>query len=321
MIGLAFVAGRGTEIALRRLQGRAVASGAFLLSAYAILCVMAVLSVRQTLMWRDSGSLWEAALKVNKTSFAAYHNFGWVCMKRGELDKALFFFQKALERAPRLNTAYLNMGVVLRLKGNIEQARAMFEKAAELDPFEPASGIYLGTLLKEQGKNEEAIPILRKFVERIPKSAALRTQLALAYFETGRESEALKELNTAEQIDPLLPDPYIHKARIFLSKGEPGKAAPLLRRALKLRPNAEAYNMLGTAYASLEDLPAALQEFTRAYKMNPRLPEVRANLANALLDLGKIAEARAFCAEAEGRGSPCSEEIRKRLSEIREPGK
>jgi tetratricopeptide (TPR) repeat protein len=274
-----------------------------------------ILAARQTLMWRHPDTLWDATLKVNKTSRAAYLNSGWLAMQRGQPDKALEMFQKALEIEPRLAIAYQNMAVIYRGKGDLESAKRMIEKAIELRPDDDVFAMVLGAILGEQKKYDEAIQVLTKSLEANPRSATLRTQLGVSYFDAGREGEALRELSAAQKLDPLLPDPYIQKAQILLSKSDVDGAITLLKKAVSLRTLPEAHNMLGVAYAAKGNLPMALSEFFKAYKLDPNLSGVRDNLANALMDMARFGQAREFCLESERAGRPCSTDTLFRLKE------
>ncbi len=313
MVGLAVVAARGLDMAFQALRDRSAATKALLVGACGLLCVLGLLTVRQTLTWKTPSALWEATLRVNKTSYAVYLNYGWVALQQGDLSKAMELFQKARDIEPRLHQAYQNMGIIYAARGDLVTAQGMLEKAAELRPDDDAVAVLLGAFLGEQKKYDEAIRVLKKSLEAKPHSAAIRTQLGVSYFGAGRESEALQELSAATKLDPLLPDPYMQKAQILLVKGDADEAITLLKKAISLRSLPAAHNMLGAAYAAKGNLPMALSEFLKAYKLAPHLAGVRDNLANVLMDMARFSQAREFCLESERAGSPCSADTLLRL--------
>jgi protein O-mannosyl-transferase len=316
MIGLAVIIASGVDAGFRSLRGRSSLSNFFLIGVYAVVCALGLLATRQTLMWRNPAILWEATLKVNQRSPAAYLNAGSVALNQGKPDQALGFFQKALELNPGFYIAYQNMAVIYRARGDLETAKKMIEKAIELNPESELYMVMLGTILGDQKQYEEAIRVLKKALEAYPRSAQIMTQLGVAYLETGRETEACAEFDAAQRIDPSLPDPYLQKARAMLSKGEAQEAIKLLEKTISLRTIPLAHNMLGVAYARTGNATMALAEFYRAYNLAPTLTGARDNLANALMDLTQFAQAREFCLENERAGRPCSTDTLSRLEEV-----
>jgi protein O-mannosyl-transferase len=315
MIGLAVIVARGVDVGFRSLRSQPALANLFLVGVYAVVCALGLLATRQTLMWREPAMLWEATLKVNPRSPAAYLNAGCIAMHNVQIDKALDFFKKALEINPGLYLAYQNMAIIYRGKGDLETAKQMIEKAIQLNPEDELYVVMLGTMLGDQGKYEEAIQVLKKALEANPRSAKIKTQLGVSYLESGREAEAWEQFAAAQEIDPFLPDPYMQKARILLSRGEPQEAVKLLQTTTSLRTIPAAHNMLGVAYAKTGNVPMALAEFHRAYKLAPTLAGIRDNLANALMDLTQFAQAREFCLENERAGRPCSTDTLSRLEE------
>ena len=315
MIGLVVIVARGIDKGFRSLHDRPSLANLFLVGVYAVVCALGILATRQTLMWREPAMLWEATLKVNQKSPSVYLNAGVVAMHNGQIDKALEYFIKTLELNPGLYLAYQNMAVIYHNRRELESAKEMIEKAIQLMPEEELYWVMLGTVLGEQQKHDEAIRSLKGAVEANPRSAKIKTQLGLSYFETGREAEAWEQFAAAQEIDPFLPDPYMQKARILLSKGEAHEAVKLLQKATSLGTIPAAHNMLGVAYAKSGNGPMALAEFHRAYKLVPLLPGIRDNIANALMDLTQFAQAREFCLENERAGRPCSTDTLSRLEE------
>ncbi len=103
MVGMVIVFARIVQACLEKLSNVKWRREAFVAGLYAVVCVLALLSIKQTLLWRDPASLWETTLKITKTSAAAYNNYGSVLVKRGENQKALEFFEKAAELSPNLD--------------------------------------------------------------------------------------------------------------------------------------------------------------------------------------------------------------------------
>ena len=103
LIGPAIIVGRSINLIARRTSGDSYKQRFMNASYYVPICVLGVLAIKQTLLWQDPISLWEANLKVNDRSPAVYSNYGGALADRGEYDKAMAAFRKAVNLAPTLD--------------------------------------------------------------------------------------------------------------------------------------------------------------------------------------------------------------------------
>jgi len=316
MVGLALVVARGLQLLFEAIRDRPIARTGFITASYVLVCVLGILSVRQTWLWSDPALQWEATLKVNKTSPAVYNNYGWVLMERGQLARALALFEKAAELAPRMEAPYQNMGRIYYKMGDKSSAAEMFKKARRFGSGSTYPRIMIGYILREEGKHDQAIDYFTNEVKADPSSALLRSELALSYYSAGRVDEALAELDRAIGAGPLEPSSYVHKAMILSARGDLREAEHLLTRSLDLEPSAEAYNWLGTVYARQGRMARAYREFSKAYALKPELVGIRDNVARSLVEMNQISRAREFCDGEVRAGRPCSQSILKRI-----PGK
>ena len=97
---------------------------------------------------------------------------------RGEWDKAVSVFQRALDKDPELASAHNNLGILFKKKGQVEQALSHYRKAVDLVPASAEIYNNLGILLREMGRFQEAEKVYL---------VALRIQedFAPAYFNLG----------------------------------------------------------------------------------------------------------------------------------------
>ncbi len=315
MVGVALIITRAVEKLFDKL-GADTSSGKLLMVAlYLWVAVLGVASVRQTWLWRDPLSMWEATLKANPNSFAANNNLGLLLMVRGDYDRSFTLFKKASQLAPGLDVPYFNMGEVSRLSGNNAEAKKMYAKTITINPGHFDAIVALAEILWKEGKQDEAIEFLKKRIPQNPLSGNLHSELGLFYYYQGKEEDSLREFSLAIEMDPFLPMPYIQKGVMLLSKGLTDEAIPLLKTAVSLAARADAYNVLGAAYAQKGEYPKALEEFRAAYKIRPGYPGVVDNIANALIDLHDYEGAARFCAENSRLGMPCAEDTTKRIGQ------
>lgn len=315
MVGLVVVVARLAQFSLEKIGEHSRYGRLFVAAMYVWVGLLGIASVQQEWLWRNPTAIWEATLKHNPTSPAAYNNYGFLCMTKGDLDKAEALFKKAIEFGPGLDKPYYNLGLIYQRRGELEPAKKMFAKAAELDLDDREPLIMVSKVLQAQGKPEEAVKFLEGHARRFPSSAELATGLGLAYIQTGAEDKAVEEFNRAIELNPFVAEPYVHKAALMLSSNNPDEAIRVAGEALKLASRADAHNVLGAAYGYKGDHSRALTHFLAAFKLYPDFPSLRDNIANAFMDLGNYQAAAEFCRTSEAQGRPCASDTRKRITD------
>jgi protein O-mannosyl-transferase len=313
MVGIAIIVARGVDDLFRRIPLDSLPGVLVMVALYAWIGVLGTASVRQTMLWRDPMSVWEAALRVTANSPAVYNNYGLLLLEKGDAQKALDMFRKVAELAPRVHRGYLNMGHAYTALGKDEEAKTMYAKAIKVSPAAADPRVLTARILWRQDRHEEAVTFLEQSVKDVPQSAELYAELGLVYYRSGREEESLRAFSKAIELEPFHAEAYLHKGSVLVARDAPDTAIPLLQQAIRLAPNAEAYNVLGAAYAKTGDVAGALREFLNAYTLRPDHPEVRDNVVRALLALNNYHGAARFCAEAEKIGQPCSPEMMRRI--------
>ncbi len=247
---------------------------------------------------------------------AQHVNAGIEAQKQGRLDAAIAEFKKVTELEPKLAAAFVNLGAVYLAKGDYGDAAAALKRALDLDPELVGAHQMLGYALLTQGYAAEAIPHLEK--------AQATDALGIAQIETGKLPEAIGNLEAALAKRPNDPDLlyYLGRASGLLSKQvfdtllsdypDSARAHEALaenysalrrvpeaekefREALKLRPETPGLHLaLGQLYAVAAQWPKAEEEFRAEAKLRPGDAEAAYRLGSALLQEGKVRDARNF---------------------------
>ena len=110
--------------------------------------------------------------KKEKENADAYHKGGDTYDEKGEYDKAIADYNKAIELNPNDADAYYNRGCTYGEMGEYEKAIADFNKAIELNPHD--AGAYYNRALAYKEKVE-----LPKAVSDLEKCIGLSTDLEL----------------------------------------------------------------------------------------------------------------------------------------------
>lgn len=125
------------------------------------------------------------------------------CEARGDEDRALIAYQKALDGDPALAAAHTNVGNLLYRRGERGEARAAYERALALDPEQPEARYNLANLLDDVGEREAARMEWMRVVAACPDFADAHYNLALACARDGDDTAARLHL---ERYLALVPD-------------------------------------------------------------------------------------------------------------------
>ena len=118
--------------------------------AYALLVgVWAALSFNQSLVWKDSRSLWTHTLHVNRHSWLAENNLGVAYEQREEYDEALKHFGRSVQIKPQ-GICFNNMGAIYLALKQFAKAEVAFQAALQINPNSQVDA--MGLKLAQTGK-------------------------------------------------------------------------------------------------------------------------------------------------------------------------
>src|SRR6266567_740936 len=143
-------------------------------TALVIIIALAWTAFIQTSYWCNSETLWTHALAVTSDNDVAHNNLGYLCVDRGELDKAISHFQTALRiRSTKPDPHYsggsafmqMNLADALARKGQSDEAMAHYEEAIKLQPNYADAYYNRGNVLFAKGRINEAIADWEKTIQ------------------------------------------------------------------------------------------------------------------------------------------------------------
>jgi protein O-mannosyl-transferase len=100
----------------------------------AALVVLAVLTARQTRVWRDDRTFWGYTARVNPHSFIAHQALAGMLQNEGKTREALVLFRRAVKIRPELARVHMQYGRLLARTGRTGPAAAQYRKAVALEP-------------------------------------------------------------------------------------------------------------------------------------------------------------------------------------------
>src|SRR6266566_811254 len=193
-------------------------------TALVIIIALAWTAFIQTSYWCNSETLWTHALAVTSDNDVAHNNLGYLCVDRGELDKAISHFETALKiRSGKSDPHYsvasafvqMNLADALARKGQSDQAMVHYEEAIRLQPNYADAYYNRGNLLFAQGRIDEAIADWEKTLQIQPNDADAHTCLGNALLRRGSVKEAIAHYEKATALAPEDPRSRINLAWVL----------------------------------------------------------------------------------------------------------
>jgi tetratricopeptide (TPR) repeat protein len=138
---------------------------------------------------------------------------------------------------------------------------------------------------------EAALIPLQKFLAEKPDIAWAHFQLAYAYTALKRPDEARTEYERATTLDPKMSEAFLNLG-ILLSEKDPAAAVTPLRKAVDLLPaQSRPRFLLGHAQERSGDIPAAVESYEAALRLDPRDVETVIHLGNLYVGLKRYSDA------------------------------
>ena len=143
-----------------------------------------------------------------------------VYLRRGAVEEAVEYLNKAIRMNPRKGALYFRLGSIYQHKGLLDEAISQYRQAIERNPFMPHYRSTLGKALWDKARGQdkrlmkEAVGQFEKARDLFPARAKYRVLLGRIYELKGREEEALEQYEKALELDPSLENVRIRMEKI-----------------------------------------------------------------------------------------------------------
>lgn len=226
-------------------------------------------------------------------------------------QKALQYFQQAIERDPSFALAYSGLADTYNLLGGPEaggdmppnemfpKAKAAALKAMEIDETLAEPHVSLAHVKYFYDRDwAGAEREYKRAIELNPNYSVAHHWYAIYLSVVGRQGEALAEIRRAQELDPFSLSINAWLGRILALAGQPEQAVEQLRKTLELDPNFMlAHLRLGQSYEEKGMYDEAISEFKQVLQLSGGKPLGIAALGHAYALEGKRDEAQKNLAE------------------------
>jgi tetratricopeptide (TPR) repeat protein len=170
------------------------------------------------------------------------------------------------------------------LLGDYPDADKWLTKMLEWAPNDSDGWYHLGRTKYSENRFAEGISAFQQCLKLDPKNVKAEDNLGLSFAGLGRNDEAAAAYQQAiawqAQAALKNPGPYIDMGSLLIDENRPQDAPTFLLQATEIAPgDSRAHELLGKAYARLEELPKAQAELEKAIELSPQTPNLHCMLA------------------------------------------
>ena len=149
---------------------------------------------------------------------------GFSAGDKGDLDKAIRHYDKAIQLKPDLHAAYYNRGTAYFQKGELDNAIKDFTTAIEIKPVYAEAYCNRGTAYLQKGELDNAIKDFTKTIEIKPDSVEAYNNRGVAYGKKGEFDNAIQNYDKAIELNPDFADAYCNRGEAWMHLSEWDKA-------------------------------------------------------------------------------------------------
>jgi tetratricopeptide (TPR) repeat protein len=169
----------------------------------------------------------------------------------GQADKGQVIIDRVF-RDENSAEARLLMGSILLLADDGHGAIKEFERALELNPKLPTLRAWYGRALMRMGDGEKAKTVFRSELADNPNDFEANLYLGILLQQDKLFDDAFTSLSRAVQLRPRDQQAYYHLAAVYVARGLPNEARPLLESVVREHPDfIEAHVLLASVYYRL----------------------------------------------------------------------
>ncbi|GAA0879546.1 tetratricopeptide repeat protein [Algoriphagus jejuensis] len=234
----------------------------------------------------------EAKLQETKTKASRYFIEGEKALVLGDLEKAYFYLQHALEMAPDEPAISYKIAEVLVRSNQAEKGLPFAEKAAMADPDNKYYSLMVAEIYTNLNQPLKAAEILDRLTSDSEKNQQYNLDLASLYLNANEFDKALIVLDRAEEYYGVREPFTVQKQRIYLRKNDLSNAVKEGEKLIEAFPGNPAYvlNLVEILYNNAR-INQALDLVNGEIKKYPNQPELQMAAYTLLKEKGEIAQA------------------------------
>jgi tetratricopeptide (TPR) repeat protein len=237
---------------------------------------------------KDKAIEWyQKAIEIKPDFHEAFNNMGLTYSNKGDKDKAIECYQKAIEIKPDFHEAFNNMGSAYYGKEDKDKAIECYQKAIDIKPDSHEAFYNMGNAYSNKGDKDKAIECYQKAIDTKPDKYEAFNNMGNAYDEKGDKDKAIECYQKAIDIKPDYHEAFHNMGNAYDDKGDKDKAMEWYQKAIEIKPDFhEAFNNMGLVYFNKGDKDKAIECYQKAIEIKPDFHEAFYNLGLAYSNEG-----------------------------------
>ncbi len=167
---------------------------------------------------------YDKAIELKPDFFGAYNNRGVAYVAKRDFDKAIQNYDKAIELKPDYADAYYNRGIAYVAKRDFDKAIQNYDKAIELKPDYAKAYNNRGVAYGKKRDFDKAIQNYDKAIELKPDYAKAYNNRGLAYGKKRDFDKAIQDFTTTIELKPDFAVAYYGRGEAWMHMSEWNKA-------------------------------------------------------------------------------------------------
>ena len=205
-------------------------------------------------------------------------------LRRNDQDGAAREFRAVVGLDPGNAEAHMDLGVMAFARGDVASAAADLAAALRARPSLTKAEALLGICQKRLGESAAESHLRKAFAELQEPKLRLEVGMELVgfYYGQGNRERALPVVAKLVEIDPDNPDVLYTAQRLYSELADD----TLNKLAILAPTSARMEQTIAERLVNAGDLPTAIVHYRKALALDPRLPGVHYELAEAILESG-----------------------------------
>jgi Tfp pilus assembly protein PilF len=234
-------------------------------SGLMIFAGLSFLTIQQLRIWKNGLTVWSYVIEKEPEKVSiAYTNLGSVYQKKGQLDKAMENYDKAITLDPTDYLAYINRGAIFDKGSQFDKAIESYNRAVMLNPGDFTAYFNRGLTYDKIGRINDAIQDFQRAARLHGEDPRIHNNLGILYSKAGMYDRSIEALNAAIALEPNNPVTYNNRGISYAFSNQYARAIEDFSKVILLdQNNASAYFYRGDAYFKTGAIELALSDFSK----------------------------------------------------------